>query len=64
MSENRIWVAVRDGGSEGYSAPLRAFSSWCLAEAYRAGSSEGGFAQITIFSVPVDDMHELVEKIP
>ncbi len=48
-TEQRVWIAYMDMGSEGKSSPIRAFETEALARIWKLGSTDtyGSSAKIT-----------------
>jgi hypothetical protein len=60
---NYLYVAVLNYGSEGYSAPLRAFASCQLAKTYQTGAQDAYGSSIEIWRMPISDLEEKPEKV-
>lgn len=56
----KVYVAVRDNGSEGYSEPLAVFDDKAMAEAFKAGAT-AGWATVKVFELELPNPRSTTE---
>lgn len=53
MAERKVFIAIHNGGCEGYGKPLAVFETRYLADIFKEGAEAGYTSGVEIFEMPI-----------